>query len=295
MRNAHADTMCILASGQVNWKSDMCAERTLRLLRQISRNVFHRPVAAAVLFTATVICPFHAGSAPPPGAYLGAFSGDGCSADAPDWSSPKGAIAEVVGHDRLYLHSDYPPDCASSKEPCSSNKYVIPGDTVRMGQSCGTWSDVQYVGKKSVSWGWVQSDRLKPIGPAESMVNMASSVLLANIIGSWYSDHNPQEPDLVIESSAISYGMPSPNNRCVNMPYKLIDYDGDYYLLQVSLPKGQCAPEGWPEKALLGFFAPDSAGKDTRTLSVLECRSLDDWRKSKNKIASCDSYMLNSR
>lgn len=269
--------------------------KRVRMPVQMTRNVSHQPIAGAVLFTATAICSFHASSAQPPEAYLGAFSGDGCSVDAPDWSSPKGNIAEIIGHDRLYLQSDYPPDCASIKKSCSSNKYVIPGDLVRVGQSCGTWSDVQYVGKKSVSWGWVQSGRLKPIGPAETVMNTASSVLLANIIGSWYSDHNPQRPDLLIENSTISFGMPSHNNHCVNMPYKLIDYDGDYYLLQVSLPTGQCAPKGWPEKALLGFFAPSSAGEDTRAISVLECRSLDDWRKSKNKVPSCSDYMLNSR
>ena len=62
---------------------------------------------------------------------------------------------------KAYLRAQYPKDCAitgtnASAEllaSCQSPPYVIPGDVVAIGKSCGGWAYVQYIGEKHITTG----------------------------------------------------------------------------------------------------------------------------------------------
>jgi hypothetical protein len=64
---------------------------------------------------------------------------------------------------RLGLHAQLPVGCESSSggEKCQSKGYLVQGDTVAVGKTCGTWSDVQFIGNKVVSYGWVATASLR--------------------------------------------------------------------------------------------------------------------------------------
>ncbi len=67
---------------------------------------------------------------------------------------------------RLYLHPRYPKGCESdSDSACTSGAYLVSGDRVSAGETCGDWTYVRYQGKKSESFGWVESDRLADEAP----------------------------------------------------------------------------------------------------------------------------------
>jgi hypothetical protein len=64
---------------------------------------------------------------------------------------------------RLGLHVQLPVGCESSSggEKCETKGYLVQGDTVAVGKTCGAWSDVQFIGKKVVSYGWVATASLR--------------------------------------------------------------------------------------------------------------------------------------
>ena len=64
---------------------------------------------------------------------------------------------------RLGLHAQLPVGCESSigGEKCESKGYLVQGDTVAVGKTCGDWSDVQFIGNKVVSYGWVATASLR--------------------------------------------------------------------------------------------------------------------------------------
>ncbi|MEY2114012.1 hypothetical protein [Rhodanobacter sp. FW106-PBR-R2A-1-13] len=80
-------------------------------------------------------------------------------------------MAEVVGQpgERLFLHPDYPPKCSGGSKSCDGKAYLLAGDRVVIGARCGAWTDVQFSGPRSTSWGWVESARLKDLGSANQV------------------------------------------------------------------------------------------------------------------------------
>jgi hypothetical protein len=62
-----------------------------------------------------------------------------------------------------YLHAQFPAQCTPGvNEPCESSAYVLPGDVVGVGKTCGPWAYVQYIGEKRVTTGWLASSSLAP-------------------------------------------------------------------------------------------------------------------------------------
>jgi len=75
------------------------------------------------------------------------------------------AVMADVGS-KVYLHTRYPADCSveASSDGCKGSAYLLSGDAVAVGKTCGAWAFVQYIGARSVSRGWVLGDHLKPVG-----------------------------------------------------------------------------------------------------------------------------------
>lgn len=100
-----------------------------------------------------------------------AFFGGGCDNSSAYWDGQSGQVAEVLGQpgERLSLHPDYPPKCSGGSKSCDGKAYLLAGDRVVIGARCGAWTDVQFSGPRSTSWGWVESARLKDLGSADQV------------------------------------------------------------------------------------------------------------------------------
>jgi len=62
---------------------------------------------------------------------------------------------------RLYIHASYPDACNSRTQSCGKkHAYLLTGDEVAVGKSCGKWSYIQYIGPRHITKGWVYSSRL---------------------------------------------------------------------------------------------------------------------------------------
>lgn len=109
-----------------------------------------------------------------------AFFGGGCDNSSAYWDDQSGQVAEVVGQpgERLSLHPDYPPKCSGGSKSCDGKAYLLAGDRVVIGARCGAWTDVQFIGPRSTSWGWVEAARLKDLGSA-NQVSLSHSVPVA--------------------------------------------------------------------------------------------------------------------
>lgn len=71
--------------------------------------------------------------------------------------------ADVTGESgsRVYLHAVFPSHCSSSEgESCSTGPYIVPGDAVAVGKTCGDWSYVQYIGADRITVGWTAASAL---------------------------------------------------------------------------------------------------------------------------------------
>src|SRR5437879_4653807 len=67
---------------------------------------------------------------------------------------------EKGGHVTLYR--EHPALCDSRKNTtCTSNAYLVPGDVVAVANTCGEFAHVQFIGDKKVSYGWVETNRLR--------------------------------------------------------------------------------------------------------------------------------------
>jgi len=75
---------------------------------------------------------------------------------------------------KVYLHAQFPAQCAPNEE-CKGSAYLLSGDAVAIGKTCGAWSYVQYIGKKRVTTGWVSADRLKPANDSSVPSNREAS------------------------------------------------------------------------------------------------------------------------
>jgi hypothetical protein len=70
---------------------------------------------------------------------------------------------------RLYLYSQYPPDCGVDVAgPCKRRGYLVPGDIVAISVSCASWAYVQYLSDTGVTIGWVDARQLATIPPPPS-------------------------------------------------------------------------------------------------------------------------------
>lgn len=74
-------------------------------------------------------------------------------------------VGEVAG--RVSLHRDYPKDCGEADTTgCGDKAYLVSGDTVAIGKTCGAWAYIEFLGPKRVSVGWVASSSLAAVpGP----------------------------------------------------------------------------------------------------------------------------------
>jgi hypothetical protein len=76
--------------------------------------------------------------------------------------------AAIVGDDpkaHIQLHSEVPKGCASrnSGQACDAHAYLIPGNEVAVGKTCGAWANVQFIGERTVSYGWVPTTSLRDL------------------------------------------------------------------------------------------------------------------------------------
>jgi len=62
---------------------------------------------------------------------------------------------------RLYMRLQHPDTCKLSMAiVCKATAYIISGDHVSAGDTCGEWTSVKFQGKKHEVYGWVESYRL---------------------------------------------------------------------------------------------------------------------------------------
>jgi hypothetical protein len=81
------------------------------------------------------------------------------------------AVVRGVTDNRLYFHPEHPSKCASPDVgKCKGTSYVRTGDTVGIGNNCGTWDYIQYIGQNDITEGWVDSRMLLPLSAATGKV-----------------------------------------------------------------------------------------------------------------------------
>ena len=79
------------------------------------------------------------------------------------------------GNSRIYIHSHFPNKCGpSSRASCDRGPYVVPGDAVAIGKTCGGWAYVQYIGAERITYGWIAAGRLKEWHSTREEVDSAS-------------------------------------------------------------------------------------------------------------------------
>lgn len=73
------------------------------------------------------------------------------------------AMVKKSPGNRVYIHPEQPSKCpAPDAGDCAGKAYVVVGDRVALGKSCGSWTYIRYKGEKSATFGWVDSDSLSP-------------------------------------------------------------------------------------------------------------------------------------
>src|SRR5882757_6287732 len=102
----------------------------------------------------------------------------GLAADAPSCARPidpatfvssgEKAVTGASGQ-RLYMRLRHPDTCKLSMATvCKATAYIISGDHVSSGDTCGEWTSVRFQGKKHEVYGWVESYRLTDATDAPS-------------------------------------------------------------------------------------------------------------------------------
>jgi hypothetical protein len=121
--------------------------------------VTSRPPTSAVLLLAAVLTSSLARAANVDECVQRAVAFDGIE------SLNYAAVTAAAGT-KVYLHTRYPADCnvEASSDGCKGSAYLLSGDAVAVGKSCGSWAYVQFIGARSVSRGWVLGDHLKAVG-----------------------------------------------------------------------------------------------------------------------------------
>ncbi|MES1195753.1 MAG: hypothetical protein ABUL58_02295 [Steroidobacter sp.] len=88
--------------------------------------------------------------------------------------------ADIVGeaNSHIPLLHQHPALCALADDrQCKDKAYLVPGDTVAVANTCGEYAHVQYIGEKTVSYGWVKVDHLKE--RSESSISSSSNTSAA--------------------------------------------------------------------------------------------------------------------
>ncbi|NGY03344.1 hypothetical protein [Solimonas terrae] len=74
---------------------------------------------------------------------------------------PQTAIVQIPQGDRLYIYKKPSSLCASSDDvACEHKSYIISGNAVAVGKTCGKWTYIKYRGDKKSTTGWVSSSGL---------------------------------------------------------------------------------------------------------------------------------------
>jgi hypothetical protein len=85
---------------------------------------------------------------------------------------------------KIYLHPQYPAQCTGAPdEDCKASAYILPGDALGIGKTCGSWAYVQYVGEKHITTGWAATTQLtirnqtetSSTSPTETIPNKAQA------------------------------------------------------------------------------------------------------------------------
>jgi hypothetical protein len=75
--------------------------------------------------------------------------------------------AAIIGDPETHIHlySQIPKGCASSDsgQACDAHGYLIPGNEVAVGNTCGAWANVQFIGERIVSYGWIPTHSLQDL------------------------------------------------------------------------------------------------------------------------------------
>jgi hypothetical protein len=74
------------------------------------------------------------------------------------------ATVSAPAGSKVPLHDTFPWDCKlADASKCPAKAYLIGGDDVAIGKTCGAWDYTEFLGANRVSVGWVASDRLMPV------------------------------------------------------------------------------------------------------------------------------------
>ena len=70
--------------------------------------------------------------------------------------------ADIVGPagTHVSLSRRYPQLCQQDEKACTGNAYVMPGDTVAVANHCGDFAQVQFIGTKTITVGWLRASAL---------------------------------------------------------------------------------------------------------------------------------------
>jgi hypothetical protein len=65
---------------------------------------------------------------------------------------------------RIGLHHEFPQTCsAADADACPSKAYLVNGDVVAIGKTCGEWVYVQYIGDAHIAIGWAARSHVTPL------------------------------------------------------------------------------------------------------------------------------------
>jgi hypothetical protein len=125
----------------------------------------------------------------PPGAEKEATRPQTCQSEdgefTPNRNSAGGLILGPAGS-RIRLYRQHPALCNSGDvATCEGRAYLVPGDVVEAGTTCGDYVHVRYIGKNHISTGWIEKRSL-----GERQAPAVSGDLLSTIEG-YYTSRGP--------------------------------------------------------------------------------------------------------
>ena len=85
------------------------------------------------------------------------------------------AVTADVGS-KVYLHTQYPTDCNAEApgDGCKGTAYLLSGDAVAVGKTCGAWAYVQYIGEQRISVGWLPENRITAATAGKTLASSAA-------------------------------------------------------------------------------------------------------------------------
>lgn len=79
-------------------------------------------------------------------------------------------VREGVGS-KVYMHPEFEKGCAADQESCRDGPYVVPGDMLAIGKTCGDQVFVQYIGDRKVTTGWMRAKDVETLRAAHERAN----------------------------------------------------------------------------------------------------------------------------